>query len=285
MSRYHRRNTLTTPRAVPTFTSDQAEGRSTYVELVRVSGVIDHIEHVRARRPNPDTYFRDAGKHRAQAAFFLTNTHDMLRADDTEPDFERNTVYIDFSIWDDTADVETNGVKGCPLPAERNGDWLNHIAPYFRDELGIDLNSPEDVTKMYGKETDWEVVEFIRSYQANKRDANRNVLYVAIDGDGNVTETTEILDENGEKRDPIKVDSVLRQLLPVAIHGLDVTVENAWEKATDLWGDHVGVGILRAEAAADALDNFATAALTEDIIEEFGVVKRAMQTGSFDPYK
>ena len=275
---------MTTQRNVPTFTSDPAEGRSTYVELVKVSGIIDHIEHVRSRRPNPDTYFRDAGKYRAQAAFYLTNTHSMLRDDDTEPDFERNTVYMDFSIWDDKADVETNGVKGCPLPAERGGDWLNHIAPYFKNTLDVDLNSPADVEKMYGKESDWAIVSFTRSYQSNKRDASRNQLFIAISADGEVTETTEATDENGAKRDPVKVDSVLRQLLPVAIHGLNITQADAESLLKSLWDTHVGSNVVRADATEDALNAFSSAALEEELVEQFGRVKRQVQTGSYDPY-
>lgn len=241
---------------IPSFITDEAQGRNTFVDTQKIRGLLQNVSIEKSKNPIPSG--RNAGKTRCAAVFSFRNIEILILDDSTTPDAKEWSIRYDLAEWDVS--------NGRPKPPEKRGDWFTYVVPKFA-ELGIDLNDPSNsvtgLTVRLNKVWEFELMEFERDYEIDLRDPDTNEIIWERDP-GTLSDN----DEGQAKR----VKAVYRKQFPTEIPGPKATKDEALARTSELWELYEG-----------DVEKFKEAAISDPIIEQVNAVRRDIQTDKWIP--
>ena len=242
--------------SIPSFITDEAQGRSTFVDTAKLRGLLQSVTIEKGKNPIPSG--RNAGQVRCSAVFSFRNLEILILDDGTEPDAREWSIRYDLAEWDVS--------NARPKPPEKRGDWFTYVVPTFA-ELGIDLNDPSNpqtgLTVRLNKVWEFELKAFEREYDIDARDPDTNEVIWERE-----PKTLSEDDEGQAKR----IKAVYRKQFPTEIPGPKATAQEAKARAQELWGEYDG-----------DREAFKEAAINDPIIEQVNAVRRDIQTDKWEP--
>ena len=240
---------------VPRASTDESEGRSTWVNPTRVVGILEDINIIKNK--NPLTGGRRAGTYRSSYSIRVSPLEEVKMEDGSDyPAMEKGIdVRYDYAEWDDLRDRE--------LKPEKGSHWYKLIVPWWKDK-GIDLSNADQVEGLLMKRVVFEVQTFELNYERQSKDDRGELMW----------ETTPEDDPDG-KGDPVMETATFTTLLPVELEGgAEVSEDQANAKALELWNENDG-----------KKGPFKRAALDDPLIKQVTKVRKRIQSGKWSPDK
>jgi hypothetical protein len=237
---------------VPTFITDETEGRSTFVQTEVIEGRLIGIEE--ARGANPLRSGRNEGRIPTFCVLKLDNLTVLKQEDGTTPNVSEWSVRYPYSILDEAAQKSAS--------PERGSDWFKYIAPAWK-EFGVNLGDRDTILRVCDLKPTIrvELTEFDRDYEVQQR----------IDG-VRQWEREPDPDVPGDRGVPIMERATARIQLPVQVTGLDFEPQMAHDRAAELWVKHDG------DKAS-----FKKAAIEDSLISMRPALRRKIQSDRYDP--
>lgn len=247
--------------AQTTFVTDEAQGRSTFVNISELEGKLLAADVEKNR--NPIASGRRAGELWSTAMFTVGAVTHCVMEDGSTPNEDTQQVRYSYAKWDDA--------KARPMAPDKRSAWFKVVVPAWA-EVGIDLANPDSILSAINRRMTFEAKTLELGYEVVERDDDGNILPPTNAEDSNVVydEETERWSDNAVFN---KVPATGTFLLPVSIES-EISEDDAYIRAAELY-----------DGVDGDLAAFKKAAVADEQVQSSVKLKRLIQSGKYDREK